>query len=1258
MRYLVRSVSTIAMLLSASAMTASAQAPLGTAFTYSGGLATAGAPANGAFDVRFRLFDSVSGGSQVGPTLCLDNLSVTNGQLAATLDFGAVFNGQRRFLEIEVRADSGLDCSDASGYTLLSPRQELTATPHALFASSAGTATSAGNALSLGGQPSSFFTNAGNLTGTLADARLSANVARLNANQTFSGALTLSNPANTVSGTFTGNGAALTNLTGTNIALGTIARDRLATDVERVLGLWTPGFAPLDAVAWGNNNSGQASVPTPPAGLTYTAVAAGQWHSLALRSDGVIVGWGRNDAGLGQLNIPALPAGLRYTAVASGENHGFGLRSDGTLVGWGNNGVGQTNVPVLPAGLTYTAVAAGSNHSLALRSDGILVGFGFPGSEQLNIPALPAGLTYTAVACGTVHSLALRSNGTLVAFGSNTFGQLNIPALPAGVTYTAVAAGTRHSVALRSNGTIIAWGDTLTDTQNVPALPAGLTYVSVTSGGEFVLARRSDGSVVAWGRFENGQLNIPALPAGLSYTSLAAGGFHGVAVRSGAAAIASAPIYGSGAGLTNINASGLSGTLPASVLTGVSGAGLTNLSGTNIATGTIARDRMAGDVERVLSQWTPVAAPSGAIGWGSNVIGQTNIPALPAGVSYTALAAGGSHSVGLRSDGTIIAWGNPNDGRTTVPALPAGVTYTGVAAGSLHSVALRSNGTVVAWGANFQGQLGVPALPAGLTYTAVASGEIHSLALRSDGTIATWGDSADGKLTVPALPAGMRYTAIAGGTRHSFALRSDGTVVAWGSNADNQLNIPALPAGTTYTAVASAGLNSVMLRSDGRIIICGNNSFSQLTVPALPAGLTYTAVAGNLYQFIALRSDGAAIAWGDTSTGQSTVPTPPAGVLYSAVAAGPTHSLALRQSPTVVASGTIVGSGAGLTNLSAASITTGTLAAAQIPSLDASKITTGIIPNARTTGTNINAGNMLVLRDAAGSFSAGVITATLSGTASNASALGGQPASFYTSAASITSGTIDIARLPTNLARTDVNTTFNGAANSFIGALGVGTGGPTNTLDVNGRLTVRGGTIQNGTIPVSGTSDMGLYSAQGWMRFVTNNTQFSWFTDGGSISAGGTPRMTLSNVGNLTVTGSLAKGGGSFKIDHPLDPENKYLYHSFVESPDMMNIYNGNITTDDRGFATITLPDYFEALNRDFRYQLTVVGQFAQAIVSDKVKANRFTIQTDKPNVEVSWQVTGIRQDAWANKNRIPNAIDKPEGEKGKLLHPEAFGTR
>ena len=144
--------------------------------------------------------------------------------------------------------------------------------------------------------------------------------------------------------------------------------------------------------------------------------------------------------------------------------------------------------------------------------------------------------------------------------------------------------------------------------------------------------------------------------------------------------------------------------------------------------------------------------------------------------------------------------------------------------------------------------------------------------------------------------------------------------------------------------------------------------------------------------------------------------------------------------------------------------------------------------------------------------------------------------------------------------------------------------------------------------------------------------------------------------GPVHVNGALSKSSGSFKIDHPLDPANRYLYHSFVESPDMMNVYNGNVVTDADGYATVTLPEWFEALNRDFRYQLTVIGQFAQAIVDREVEDNSFVIRTNLSNVEVSWQVTGIRQDAWANAHRVPVEEDKPAEEIGTYLAPEVWG--
>ena len=161
-------------------------------------------------------------------------------------------------------------------------------------------------------------------------------------------------------------------------------------------------------------------------------------------------------------------------------------------------------------------------------------------------------------------------------------------------------------------------------------------------------------------------------------------------------------------------------------------------------------------------------------------------------------------------------------------------------------------------------------------------------------------------------------------------------------------------------------------------------------------------------------------------------------------------------------------------------------------------------------------------------------------------------------------------------------------------------------------------------------------------------------------SSGNAARFTGNVVvnGNLTVSGTVAKGGGTFKIDHPLDPKNQYLYHSFVESDQMMNIYDGIVTLNAKGEATVTMPKWFEALNRDFRYQLTAIGAPGPGLyIAEEISGNRFRIAGGTPGMKVSWQVAGVRHDAYAEKNRIQVEVAKPEGERGTYLHPDAFGV-
>jgi hypothetical protein len=145
--------------------------------------------------------------------------------------------------------------------------------------------------------------------------------------------------------------------------------------------------------------------------------------------------------------------------------------------------------------------------------------------------------------------------------------------------------------------------------------------------------------------------------------------------------------------------------------------------------------------------------------------------------------------------------------------------------------------------------------------------------------------------------------------------------------------------------------------------------------------------------------------------------------------------------------------------------------------------------------------------------------------------------------------------------------------------------------------------------------------------------------------------------GNVFVSGTINKSAVGFKIDHPLDPANKYLYHTGIESPDMMNIYNGLVTLDEQGEATVTMPDWFEVLNSDFRYQLTSIGvSMPDLYIAEKLSHCKFKIAGGKPDQEISWMITGIRQDPYAKAHRMPIEENKTGDAKGKYIHPELFG--
>jgi len=294
-------------------------------------------------------------------------------------------------------------------------------------------------------------------------------------------------------------------------------------------------------VAWGagmvNNpgdgyDYGQSIVP---ATLTNAILVAGGWrHSLALKANGTLQGWG--DDTVNEYNFPT---GSNYAAVACSYLHSLALTTNGTVVAAGDDSYGQTAVPV---GLSnVVAVACGWFHCLALKSDGTVVAWGTSTNplgyltDQVSYgqSLVPAGLSnVVAIAGGGWHSLALKSDGTLVGWGRNDSSEATIP--PSVLNVVAIAAAAAGNLVLEASGKLVAWGDNTYGQTNIPSnLTNGI--VAIAAGGWHYLALKTNGTVVAWGAGNGTSQYVDyrqtTVPAGLTnVVQIAAGLVHSLAL--------------------------------------------------------------------------------------------------------------------------------------------------------------------------------------------------------------------------------------------------------------------------------------------------------------------------------------------------------------------------------------------------------------------------------------------------------------------------------------------------------------------------------------------------------------------------------------------------------------------------------------------------------------------------------------------------------------------------------------------------------
>ncbi|HEU5069510.1 MAG TPA: choice-of-anchor Q domain-containing protein [Verrucomicrobiae bacterium] len=680
----------------------------------------------------------------------------------------------------------------------------------------------------------------------------------------------------------------------------------------------------LRARLWGNYNvDGETNIPAGLGGLM--SLATGSGHTLALKRDGTVVGWGFNNYGQ---TIP--PTGLsNVIRVAAGNIFSLALKSDHTVTAWGQD---EFDLGMPPGLSNITDIAAGPTLALAIKPEGRILGWGDRGQPELtNYP--PTLSNVVMVAAGSYHGLALKADGTITAWGYGVNNLTNVP--PAASDCVAVAAGTAHSLALRSDGTVVGWGS---NTKGAATPPAGLSnVVAIAAHGDVSFALKHDGTIVAWGDNSYGQQEPP--PGLEHFVKVSpADDFTAALVTNTPPVAASQSVTGFGNSDLVIPLSGndvdgdvLSYTVETLPLIGTlyqyAGGG----RGTAITTnGTPVMDDGArvvfvpqgGEVGQDYASFEFTAFDGDA----KSALGVLHIDEVARLDVFTSPASETSLT-NARLNGFVsphgfnaaawFEWGtNTSYGRSTTPVnvmsnfgvLQVSQPITGVTAGQvIHFRLIASNATQIvqgpdqrfvtggrltAWGDNSSGQSSVPANQGAVV--SVTGGFSHSLALRADGTVLAWGNNAYGQTTVPGLPA---VASLAAGGFHNVALLADGRVVAWGRNNAGQTNVP--PSATNIVAVAAGGQHSLALRDDGSLVAWGDNSQGQRNVPA---GLTnVVGIAAGWYHNVALRGDGTVTAWGANNYGQSSVPEGVSNVVW--VGAGLYHSLALRHDGTLVAWG-------------------------------------------------------------------------------------------------------------------------------------------------------------------------------------------------------------------------------------------------------------------------------------------------------------------------------------------------------------------
>jgi alpha-tubulin suppressor-like RCC1 family protein len=687
---------------------------------------------------------------------------------------------------------------------------------------------------------------------------------------------------------------------------------------------------------------------------SYSAkISSGYYHTSVIKNDGTLWTWGVNNYGqLGlennvtQTSSPSQVGSLStWTQIAAGYYHTLAIQSNGTLWSWGLNSWGQlgqnnqTNYssPVqIGTSSIWTQISCGYRFTLAIQSDGTLWAWGNNSNGQLGtsnrthysspvqVGALSVWTQISANKGDNSHSLAIQSGGTLWAWGSNAYGQLgsnNTQSYSSPVQvgalsiWTKISAGLNNSLTLQSNGTLWAWGynnqsklglNTTTNYSSPVQIGSSSTWSQIANDNDSSLAVKYDGTLWAWGNNTYGQLGLsdltrrssPVQVGNLSTWILASTGY-GFTIS-----VNKSPVVnwqgGGNLWTWGTNTSGL-------------------LALPNIDTGLWKKIKASGENEGSFS--LAIQSNGTLWAWGGNSFGQLGLSDLtrrytPVQVgnlsTWTKLATGAAYTLALQSNGTLWSWGNSTQGQLgnnsktdqSSPIQIGSSLWKEISAGYRFNLAIQSNGTLWAWGDNFYSNLGNNTttlfsspiqVGSSSLWTQIAAGGIYSLALQSDGTLWAWGYNGFGNLgtsdtttrsTPVQIGALSNWTQIAAGFYHSLAIQSDGTLWAWGGNSFGQLGLsdrthrssPIQVGGlSVWTQLSTVYSHSAALQSNGTVWTWGLNTWGQLGLgdktnrsSPVQAGSasTWTQIGFGQTHFLGIQSNGSMWSWGKVFGGQ------------------------------------------------------------------------------------------------------------------------------------------------------------------------------------------------------------------------------------------------------------------------------------------------------------------------------------------------------------------------------------------------------